>query len=200
MALDQPALPEVLDALKAADVDDRIRSAASTIYQGLIEAELTAVIGAAPHERTAQRNGSRPRALTTTAGDLELQIPKLRAGSFVPSLLERRRRIDQALFAVVMEAYLHGVSTRKVDDLVRALGADTDGRVLSARSRPAQSAMVRARAPNHHRRRMAVEPASVVAVLVAVGSIRVRTREFAAVQTRRSSGIRNNSEPARTRS
>jgi transposase-like protein len=87
------------------------------------------VIGAAPHERTdartAQRNGSRPRTLTTTAGDLELRIPKLRAGSFFPSLLERRRRIDQALFAVVMEAYLHGVSTRKVDDLVKALGADT---------------------------------------------------------------------------
>jgi transposase-like protein len=85
----------------------------------LLEAELTAVIGAAPHERTesrtAQRNGSRTR---TTTGDLELRIPRLRTGSFVPSLLERRRRIDQALFAVVMEAYLHGVSTRKVDDLV----------------------------------------------------------------------------------
>jgi putative transposase len=63
--------------------------------------------------------------LATTAGDLELRIPKLRAGSFFPSLLERRRRVDQALFAVVMEAYLHGVSTRKVDDLVRALGADS---------------------------------------------------------------------------
>src|SRR3982750_3322747 len=129
MALDQSALLEVLKALKAADVDDRIRSAATTIYQALIEAELTAVIGAGPHERTdartAQRNGSRPRTLSTTAGDLELRIPKLRAGSFFPSLLERRRRIDQALFAVVMEAYLHGVSTRKVDDLVRALGADT---------------------------------------------------------------------------
>src|SRR3712207_6072678 len=129
MALDQSALLEVLQALKAADVDDRVRSAATTIYQALIEAELTAVIGAGPHERTetrtAQRNGSRPRVLTTTAGDLELRIPKLRAGSFFPSLLERRRRIDQALFAVVMEAYLHGVSTRKVDDLVRALGADT---------------------------------------------------------------------------
>jgi putative transposase len=69
--------------------------------------------------------GSLTRTLTTTAGDLELRIPKLRTGSFFPSLLERRRRIDQALFAVVMEAYLHGVSTRKVDDLVRALGADT---------------------------------------------------------------------------
>src|SRR5688572_18676410 len=94
MALDQSALLEVLEALKAAEVDDRIRSAATTIYQALIEAELTAVIGAAPHERTdartAQRNGSRPRTLTTTAGDLELRIPKLRAGSFFPSLLERR--------------------------------------------------------------------------------------------------------------
>ena len=129
MALDQSALLEVLDALKAADVDDRIRQAAGTIYQALIEAELTAVIGAAPHERTemrvAQRNGHRTRTLTTTAGDLELRIPKLRTGSFFPSLLERRRRVDQALFAVVMEAYLHGMSTRKVDDLVKALGADT---------------------------------------------------------------------------
>jgi putative transposase len=129
MALDQSALLHVLESLKASDVSDRIRHAAETIYQALIEAELTAVIGATPGERTdnrlAQRNGHRPRTLTTTAGDLELQIPKLRTGSFFPSLLERRRRVDQALFAVVMEAYLHGVSTRKVDDLVKALGADT---------------------------------------------------------------------------
>ena len=129
MALDQSALLEVLDALKVAEVDDRIRQAAQTIYQALIEAELTAVIGAAPNQRTperlGQRNGHRQRLLATTAGDLELRIPKLRAGSFFPSLLERRRRVDQALFAVVMEAYLHGVSTRKVDDLVRALGADS---------------------------------------------------------------------------
>ena len=129
MALDQFALLEVLEALKAADVDDRIRSAATTNYQALIEAELTAVIGAAPHERAetrvAQRNGHRLKTITTTAGDLELRIPKLRAGSFFPSLLERRRRADQSLFAVIMEAYLHGTSTRKVDDLVKALGADT---------------------------------------------------------------------------
>jgi putative transposase len=71
----------------------------------------------------AQRNGYRDRSLTTAAGDLELRIPKLRTGSFFPSLLERRRRIDQALFAVVMEAYVTGTSTRKVDDLVTALGA-----------------------------------------------------------------------------
>jgi putative transposase len=129
MALDQSALLEVLDALKAADVGDRVRQAAETVYQALIEAELTEVIGAGLHERTeartAQRNGHRTRTLSTTAGDLELRIPKLRTGSFFPSLLERRRRVDQALFAVVMEAYLHGVSTRKVDDLVKALGADT---------------------------------------------------------------------------
>ena len=108
---------------------DRVRTAAQTIYQALIDAELTSVIGAGPWERnperTAQRNGSRPRTLSTTAGDLELRIPKLRTGTFFPSLLERRRRVDQALFAVIMEAYLHGVSTRKVDDLVKALGADT---------------------------------------------------------------------------
>src|ERR671931_1202577 len=129
MALDQSALLELLEALKAADVDDRIRSAATTIYQALIEAELSSVIGALPHERTdtrtAQRNGHRPKTISTVAGDLELQIPKLRAGSFFPSLLERRRRVDQSLFAVVMEAYLHGTSTRKVDDLVKALGADS---------------------------------------------------------------------------
>jgi putative transposase len=129
MAMDQSALLEVLEALKVADVDDRVRQATQTLYQALIDAELTAVIGAGPWERTearvAYRNGSRARMLSTTAGDLELRIPKLRVGSFFPSLLERRRRIDQALFAVVMEAYLHGVSTRKVDDLVKALGADS---------------------------------------------------------------------------
>src|SRR6187549_1095666 len=129
MALDNAALLEVLEAMQAAGVEDRVRTAAQTIYQALIDAELTSVIGAGPWERTdqrsAQRNGSRSRTLTTTAGELELRIPKLRTGSFYPSLLERRRRVDQALFAVVMEAYLHGVSTRKVDDLVRALGANS---------------------------------------------------------------------------
>jgi putative transposase len=129
MALGQSALLELLAQLKLTDVTDRIRSATESLYQELIEAEATAFIGAAPFERsndrTSQRNGTRPRTLTTTAGDLNLRIPKLRAGSFFPALLEHRRRVDQALYAVVMEAYLHGVSTRKVDDLVKALGADT---------------------------------------------------------------------------
>src|SRR3712207_1768419 len=126
MAMDHAALLDVLEALKSAGVDERIKLAATTIYQALIDAELTSVIGAGPWEhhpdRTAHRNGYRPRVLSTPAGDLELSIPKLRSGSFFPAMLDRRRRVDQALFAVVMEAYLHGVSTRKVDDLVRALG------------------------------------------------------------------------------
>ena len=128
MALDHAALLEVLEVMKSAGVSDRVKVAAQTIYQALIDAELTAVIGAGPWEhtaeRTAVRNGYRPKVFSTQAGDLELSIPKLRSGSFYPSLLERRRRVDQALFAVVMEAYLHGVSTRKVDDLVEALGVD----------------------------------------------------------------------------
>ena len=107
MALDHAALLEVLDTLKDAEVGDRIRVAAETIYQALIDAELTSAIGAGPWERSemrsAQRNGSRARTLSTPAGDLELRIPKLRTGSFFPSLLERRRRVDQALFAVVID-------------------------------------------------------------------------------------------------
>jgi len=129
MALDQSALLNLLAELKLTAVSDRIRVTTERLYQELIDAEATAFIGAAPFERsserTTHRNGSRPRTLTTTAGDLDLSIPKLRQGTFFPALLERRRRVDQALFAVVMEAYLHGVSTRKVDDLVKALGADS---------------------------------------------------------------------------
>ena len=125
MALDQSALLDLLGELKLTDVTDRIRVATETLYQELIDAKATAFVGAGPFERTTHRNGSRPRVLTTNAGDFDLRIPKLRAGTFFPALLERRRRIDQALFAVVMEAYLHGVSTRKVDDLVKVLVADT---------------------------------------------------------------------------
>ena len=86
-------------------------------------------IGAGRYERTEtrvnDRNGSRPRLLATQAGDVELRIPKLRKGSFFPTILEPRRRIDQALYAVVMEAYVNGVSTRAVDDLVAAMGIDS---------------------------------------------------------------------------
>jgi transposase-like protein len=126
VALTDHDLSELLAALKAGEMTDTIRMSLEWILQQLIEAEATAFIGAERFERTDtrtnQRNGHRPRLLSTPAGDVELEIPKLRVGSFFPSLLERRRRIDRALFAVVMEAYVHGVSTRKVDDLVKALG------------------------------------------------------------------------------
>jgi transposase-like protein len=110
MALEKSALLELLEALKAAGVDERIRLAVQSMYQALIDAEAEGAIGAGFWERTeartAIRNGSRQRLLSTTAGDLELRIPKLRSGSFFPSLLERRRRIDQALFAVSRPACL----------------------------------------------------------------------------------------------
>ena len=128
MALDQSALTELLDALRAGGDVDFMRDAMQLVLQELIELEATQVIGAARYERadgrTTHRNGSRSRLLSTKAGDVELAIPKLREGSFYPSLLEPRRRIDRALWAVIMEAFVHGVSTRKVDDLVAALGID----------------------------------------------------------------------------
>lgn len=126
MALTDHDLSELLAALQAGSLTDTIRTSLEWILQQVIETEATARIGAERHERsesrTTQRNGHRPRLVSTPAGDVELAIPKLRKGSFFPSILERRRRIDRALFAVVMEAYVHGVSTRKVDDSVKALG------------------------------------------------------------------------------
>jgi putative transposase len=97
--------------------------------QQLIELEVAAVLGAERHERTDERlgyrNGSRPRLLTTQVGDIPLSIPKLRSGSFFPAILEPRRRIDQALYAVIMEAWVKGISTRKVDALVAAIGSQS---------------------------------------------------------------------------
>ena len=125
MALDESALPELLDALRAGDGIDLIRDAVRLVMQELIELEVTDHIGAARYERsdtrTNERNGHRPRLLATQAGDIELKIPKLSHGSFFPSLLSPRRRIDQALHAVIMQAYIEGVSTRRVDDLVVAM-------------------------------------------------------------------------------
>ena len=129
MALSQSALSELLNAIRAGGSVDVMREAMTLVLQELIELEAAQAIGASRYERTdertAHRNGARSRLLSTRAGDVELRIPKLRTGSFFPSLLEPRRRIDRALWAVVMEAYVHGVSTRKVDDLVAALGIDT---------------------------------------------------------------------------
>jgi putative transposase len=88
MALNQSALLDLLGELKLTDVTDRIRVATETLYQELIDAEATAVIGAAPFERTGDRTthrNGRLRTLTTTAGNLGLKIPKLRQGSFFPA-------------------------------------------------------------------------------------------------------------------
>lgn len=129
MTHDHSALLTQLDALKGADPASVFTELIRAGMQALIDAEATQVLGAGRYERTAERtsyrNGTRPKTVATTSGDVELAIPKLRSGSFFPSLLERRRRIDQALHAVIMEAYVHGVSTRNVDDLVAALGVDS---------------------------------------------------------------------------
>ena len=115
----------LLDHLAGADVDV-LRTVCQHALQRLVELEATIVVGADRYEQSPERmtyrNGHRPKTLDTRVGRLELQIPKLRSGSFYPSLLEPRRRIERALLAVVQEAYVHGVSTRKVDDLVAALG------------------------------------------------------------------------------
>ena len=129
MALDQSVLLELLAQLKLTDVTDRIRSATEMLYQDLIDAEATAFIGAGPFERTsersAHRNGTRARTLTTTAGDLDLRIVEAAAGIVLPRLVGATSPGRPGLFAVVMEAYVHGVSTRKVETQVKALGADT---------------------------------------------------------------------------
>jgi putative transposase len=129
MALDQSALLELSEAMRSADGGELMRRLLHTILQALIDAEATAYVGAARHERSAtrttQRNGSRDKVVSSTVGDLTVKIPKTRTGTFFPSLLTPRRRIDQALHAVVMEAYVHGVSTRTVDHLVAALGVES---------------------------------------------------------------------------
>jgi len=131
MTTHESAFSELAARLAGTDpsLTTSLRDILAAALQELIEAELTAVIGAAPGERTpervAQRNGHRSKLLSTPAGDIEVAIPKLRTGSFFPELLEPRRRVGRALWAVIMTAYITGTSTRKVDDLVKALGCDT---------------------------------------------------------------------------
>ena len=106
---------------------DFLRESLRWVVQQLMETEVSELIGAergerAPEERLTHRNGYRPRRWDTRAGELELAIPKLRRGSYFPSFLEPRRRSEQALVSVVQQAYVCGVSTRKVDQLVESLG------------------------------------------------------------------------------
>jgi transposase-like protein len=110
------AAPDLASLLDGSSAGELIPELARHGLQQLIELEVAAVLGADRHERTDERlgyrNGYRPRTITTQVGDLALQIPKLRAGSFLPSILEPRRRFDQDLYAVIMGAYIGGVSTR----------------------------------------------------------------------------------------
>lgn len=103
-----------------------LREGVRVLSQALMEMEVEQHVGAARHERTPERsgyrNGYRPREWDTRVGTVELEVPRVRDGSYFPSLLEPRRRAERALAAVVQEAYVHGVSTRKVDGLVKALG------------------------------------------------------------------------------
>ena len=122
-------LAELVTELGGDEVRFLFRDLVQKALQELIDAELSESIGAQPHERTEtrtnRRNGARSRVLSTPAGDVELRIPKVREGAFFPSLLEPRRRVDRALWAVIMTAYVTGTSTRKVDDLVKALGVES---------------------------------------------------------------------------
>jgi putative transposase len=153
MALSQSALLELVDALKTSDASELMRRMLATMLQELVDAEASAFIGALPHERrdarTTQRNGTREKVVTTGVGDVSVKIPKTRTGSFFPALLAPRRRIDVALHAVIMQAYIEGVSTRRVDDLVIAMGgtgvsksevsricAQLDAEVAAWRTRP----------------------------------------------------------------
>ena len=105
---DDARVADLLARLGDGDTKELFRRLLEAGMQELIDAELTAAIGAAPHERietrSNQRNGSRARLLSTPAGDVELRIPKVRVGSFFPSLLEPRRRVDKALWGVIMTA------------------------------------------------------------------------------------------------
>jgi putative transposase len=117
------------ELLRKAMIDqdaDFLKEGVRVLSQALMELEVQEYVGAAKHERSAgrtgQRNGYRERSWDTRVGTVELKVPRVRDGGYFPSLLEPRRRAERALSAVVQEAYVHGVSTRKVDELVKALG------------------------------------------------------------------------------
>jgi len=117
---------EVVRGVLREEHGDVIRESVRAVAQELMEAEVSELIGAQRGERSedraTHRNGYRARRWDTRAGEIELQIPKIRQGSYFPSILEPRRRSEQALLAVVQQAYVCGVSTRRVDQLVESLG------------------------------------------------------------------------------
>src|SRR5919106_740843 len=124
MTDERMALLELVE--KSADAD-LVREMLAFAAERIMDAEVELLTGAAKGVRTAlretQRNGYRDRDWDTRAGRVELSIPKLRKGSYFPSFLEPRRTAEKALTAVIQEAYVHGISTRAADDLVKAMGA-----------------------------------------------------------------------------
>jgi putative transposase len=117
----------LIDLIEKSADSDLVREMLSFAAERLMEAEVEARTGAAhglrDPARQVQRNGYRERAWDTRAGRIGLEMPRLRKGSYFPSFLEPRRTAEKALTAVIQEAYVHGVSTRSVDDLVKAMGA-----------------------------------------------------------------------------
>ena len=128
MVRESVGLLELLRKQAAGGDLDFLREAVAVLAEAVMEAEVSAHVGADYGERsemrTTRRNGYRPRRWDTRVGSIDLQIPKLRQGSYFPALLEPRRRSERALLAVVQQAYVEGVSTRRVDDLVRSLGCE----------------------------------------------------------------------------
>ena len=149
---DRMTIEEVVRQVLRDEHGDVIRESVRAVAQELMEAEISELIGAQHGERTedraTHRNGYRPRRWDTRAGEIELQIPKMRQGSYFPSFLQPRKRSEQALVSVVQQAYVCGVSTRRVDQLVESLGLRIsksevsriagllDGQVQAFRERP----------------------------------------------------------------
>ena len=124
---DRMTIEEVVRKVLLDEHADVIREAVKAVAAEMMELEVSELIGAErgerrPEDRATHRNGYRPRRWDTRAGEIELQIPKLRQGSYFPSFLQPRKRSEQALVAVVQQAYVCGVSTRRVDQLVESLG------------------------------------------------------------------------------
>jgi putative transposase len=152
VAVSKMELLGLVSKAEGGDVDF-LREGVRVLAQALMEAEVSVQIGAEHGERTPQRsthrNGYRPRDWDTRVGTIELAVPRVRSGSFLPSILEPRRRAERALTAVVAQCYVEGVSTRRVDDVARAMGiggisksqvswlcAELDGVVAAWRNRP----------------------------------------------------------------
>jgi transposase-like protein len=120
------------ELLQKAGEGDFLRAVAEAVLQLLMEADVEGLVGAGRHERSAERlnyrNGYRERALDTRLGTLQLRVPKLRQGSYFPPFLEPRKASEKALVAVIQEAWIGGVSTRRVDELVQAMGLSGIGK------------------------------------------------------------------------